>query len=228
MLMNTWEPFFKPEIRSSGRSFVEKGKVSLSQPSDTEIQAYIKASTSLKVTFKSDSIDSKTITVDCTCPQSKKGQFCKHIWATLLVIDEKKSDFLDSKNDLQKKSHLKSETSASLKIKKSQAQIDSQAAYKLKQANYQKEQYQKQKQRLKDIKAKKNAPKSVQYPTVIENALEYFLSNGFNLRDSITQESIGLAMKKLARIFHPDVGGSHEEILELNKHAEILIKYSKS
>lgn len=226
MAILSWEHFFKPEIRSSGRSFVTKGKVSLSQPSDTEIQAYIKASTSYKVTFKSPSVSSNTITVDCTCPQSKKGQFCKHIWATLLIVEEKKSDFLDSKTELQKKSQSAAE--AAPKAKLSQKQIDSQAAYKLKQADYRKEQYQKQKKRLKDIKAKKNAPEPDLYPPTIEKALEYFLLNGFDLRNSMNKEAISFAMKKLARIFHPDVGGSHDEILELNKFSEVLTKFSKA
>jgi len=226
MSVKIWEHFFKPEVRSSGRAFVTKGKVSQSRPSDTEIQTYVRASTSLKVTCKSESVESKTVTVDCTCPQLKKGQFCKHIWAALLMIEEENSDFLDSKTELEKKSLTALESTT--KPKPSQTQMDSQAAYKLKQADYRKQQYQKQKQLAKDRKqAKKNIANSPEFPPAVELALKFFLDNGFPLRESLSKESVGLANKKLARIFHPDVGGSHSEILELNKFAEILTKFAK-
>mgnify|MGYP001576968981 CR=1 FL=1 len=214
MSIQAWDHFFKPEVRSHGRSFVSKGKVSLSRPSDTEIQTYVRASTSFKVTFKCDSIESKILTVDCTCPLSKKGQFCKHIWASLLTIDEKNSDFLLSKTELHKSSQVRE---------------DSQTSYKSKQDDYRKQQYQKQKQRLKEQKqSKKKITNSEEFPPAIETALKFFLDNGFALRESLTSEAVGLARKKLARVFHPDLGGSHSEILELNKFADVLTKFLKS
>ena len=230
MSVQSWEHFFKPEVRTSGLAFVKKGNVSVSQLSDTEIQSYVRASTSFKVIFKSLNVASNTVTVDCTCPVSKKGQFCKHIWAALLVIEEKKPDFLDSKTELEKKSEANFEPTAKVKIQ-SQTQNDSQAAYKAKQADYRKEQYQKQKQRVKDQKLKaKNKDKEPTdlYPPSVEEALKFFSENGFSLRDDMTKESVSFAMKKLARVFHPDVGGSHAEILELNRFAEVLTKFSKS
>jgi hypothetical protein len=225
MSAKTWEHFFKPEVRSSGRAFVTKGKVSQARPSDTEIQTYVRTSTSFKVTFKS-LMGSDTVAVDCTCPQSKKGQLCKHIWAALLVIEEKNSDFLDYKTELQNGSLSNFETVA--KPTKNQAQIDSQAAFKLKQADYRKQQYQKQKQFAKDRKqAKKDSSEVLELPPAVELALQFFLDNGFPLRDSLNKDSISFANKRLARIFHPDLGGSHDEILELNKFADILTKFVK-
>jgi cellulose synthase/poly-beta-1,6-N-acetylglucosamine synthase-like glycosyltransferase len=47
----------------------------------------------------------------------------------------------------------------------------------------------------------------------IENAFEYFLQNGFDLKISFNEESISRARKKLSRVFHPDIIGTHEEIL---------------
>ncbi len=211
--METFEHFFKPEVRSSGRSFITKDKVSLSQPSDTEIQSYVKASTAFKVTFKSPSVGSHELNVDCTCPQSKKGQFCKHIWAALVMINDKKSEFLLGKTELQK----------------SLPQNDTQSAYKEKQADYRKLQYQKQKLRLKKMKMDKIkdlANPETQFPDFVEAALKYFSVNGFELRDNMTKDSVSFAMKKLARIFHPDMGGSHQEITELNRNADILTKFS--
>ncbi|MFZ3231682.1 MAG: SWIM zinc finger family protein [Pseudobdellovibrio sp.] len=225
MSVQSWEHFFKPEVRNSGLAFVKKGSVSVSQLSDTEIQSYIRASTSFKVVFKSSSIESPIVTADCTCPLFKKGQFCKHIWAALLIIEEKKPDFLFSKTDLEKRTEANFEPS-----EKSQSQKtnDSQTAFKAKQNDYRKEQYQKQKQRVKDQKTKaknKNQNPTDLFPLPIEEALKYFADNGFSLRDNLTKETVSYAMKKLARVFHPDVGGSHEEILELNRYADLLTKF---
>lgn len=230
MSVQTWENFFKPEVRSAGRAFVKQNKVTVSQLSDTEVQSYVRASTSFKIIFKSETVSSNTVKVDCSCPLSKKGQFCKHIWAALLVIEDKKPDFLDGKTELEKGTAANFESAATAKSKpQSQAHADSQAAYKQKQNDYRKEQYQKQKQRLKDIKNKeKGIIVDDSYPVPVESALKYFSENGFELRDSMNREAIGVATKKLARVFHPDVGGSHEEILELNKQAEVLTKFSKS
>lgn len=227
MTIDEWEHFFKPEVRSSGRVFVAQGKVSQSRPSDTEVQSYIRTSSPLKVTLKSESVESPVVLADCSCPQAKKGQLCKHIWAALLMAEEKNADFLESKTDLQK-----ADSKATEPLRKdapSAAFVESQAALKVKQADYRKQQYQKQKQRLKDIKqSKKKSAVAPEFPADVEEALDYFDRNGFPLRESLTAENVGFAMKKLARVFHPDVGGSHDEILELNRHAETLTNFTES
>jgi hypothetical protein len=226
MSLSQWEHSFKSEIRTSGQAFVAKGKVNFSQPSETEVQCYIRASSSFKVIVKTDSIGSDTLTVDCTCPSSKKNQLCKHVWAALLTINIKNPDFLEEKIKLEKKSTPLFETVS----KTSQIWLDSQAAFKQKQAEYRKEQYQKQKQRIKDRKNTHQKDRHLvpDFPPSVELALNYFSENGFVLRETLNKASLGVATRKLARIFHPDVGGSHNEILELNKFAEILEKYAKS
>ena len=52
MMIQSWEHFFKPEVRASGRSLVTQAKVSIQQPSDTEVVAYIRATPPLKVVLK--------------------------------------------------------------------------------------------------------------------------------------------------------------------------------
>jgi hypothetical protein len=227
MFSQNVEHFFKPEARASGRSLVTQGKVSFQRPSDTEIVSYIRASTSFKVSLKSPSVSDSTINVDCTCPQSKKGQFCKHIWATLLAVEAKDADFFDSKTEIEKRTagSIEKET----KSKLTDAQVESRSAFAKKQADYRKEQYQKQKQRQKDFKnSKKESTDQPQLPTDVERALQFFLDNGFPLRESLSKSAVNLAMKKLARIFHPDVGGSHQEIVALNLHTDILIEFAKN
>jgi len=227
MSIKTFEHFFKPEARNSGKTLLAKNKVSASQLSDTEIQCYVRASTSFKVLLKLGSVSSPTIQTSCNCPQSKKGQFCKHLWATLLVVEKDFPDFLEDKTDIEK--ILTSEKSDHPKSRTSQSQIDYKKAFAEKQKVYQKEQYQRQKERLKAFKkSKKIQPEVEQFPPAVERALHFFLENGFPLRESFDKVSINLAKKKLARIFHPDVGGSHQEIVELNQNTEVLINFAKS
>jgi uncharacterized Zn finger protein len=240
-----WEHFFKPEVRSGGRSYFAKGSVRSSQPSDTEVVAYISGSSSAKITFKSESVSSEVVTVDCSCPASQKGQFCKHIWATLLKIESSHADFLDGKEDIMKaSSDSDSETESKSAPKPrprsqfrpeqkplSEAQIASQEALKAKQSDYRKQQYQKQKQRFKEQKQaqkKTKLPAVPEYPADVQAALNFFSENGFALEGTLNPESIRLAKKRLSRVFHPDIGGSHGEIVVLNEKAETLIRFFSS
>ncbi len=238
MSIEEWEHYFKPEVRSSGRRYFTAGNVSVSQPSDTEILAYIRGSSSFKVSFKSPSMQSKLITVDCNCPPSKRGQLCKHIWATLLSVKDKKPDFLDGKEEIKKKAdHEPAEANSFQKPTKplpnlqqrpmSDSQVKSKTSFKAKQNDYRKQQYQKQKQRLKDRKQanKKTVSQGPVIPENVQAALVFFSENGFPMDNPPKAEAIQTAKKKLARIFHPDIGGSHAEILELNKNSEALLEF---
>lgn len=229
MSVQIWEHFFKPEVRSSGRTLFSQGKTSVAQPSDTEVIVFIRVSSPLKVVLKSKSVSSNTLTVDCNCPAGKKGLFCKHIWAGLLATDQKNPDFFDSKTEIQKAEAV-AKIAAAEKPKptaQSQAREAAQEAYKEKQTLYRKIQYQKQKLRQKQYKLKKEQAEEVSFPRDVEKALQYFSQNGFELRDSLNLENVGMAKKKLARIFHPDLGGSHEEIQELNKYSDVLTNYTQ-
>lgn len=244
MSIQHWEHFFKPEVRSSGRSLFKEGKVSINQPSDTEIIGYIRVSSPLKVSLKSKSISASLLSVDCNCPAGKKGLFCKHIWAVLLATDAKNPDFFESKTEIEKveaspKEEFKVKPSAA-SLEYEEARAKAQEAYKEKQAAFRKEQYEKQKQRLKDLKKDQKNKKTkikeepeVVFPRDVEKALVFFSENGFELREvlqsNLNKDVLSSAKKKLARIFHPDLGGSHDEILELNKHSDVLMAFiSKS
>ena len=82
------EHYFKPEVRRQGETLFKKGQVNLSQPSDTQVQAFIRTSTPAKVSFRTDTIADPLLRVDCNCSSGKKGQLCKHIWATLSVAEK--------------------------------------------------------------------------------------------------------------------------------------------
>lgn len=238
MSLENWEHFFKPEVRSSGRSLFSQGKVSINKPSDTEIIAFVRVSPPLKVSLKTKSIDGTTVYADCNCPAGKKDLFCKHIWAALLATEEKNSDFFEDKTEIEKMASILKETTFKPKPSaQTHAYEEKQAAYKEKQtaykeqqkekqALYRKIQYQKQKLRLNSLKKnKKEAPEEQTFPSDVEKALFYFSQNGFELRESMNKDVVSAAKKKLARIFHPDLGGSHDEILDLNKFTDILMTF---
>lgn len=233
--MDRWETYFKPETRSAGNALAAKGAVNVSRGSDTQVQCYIRGSSSCKVVFSSDSIDSEAFTATCNCSQGKKGLACKHMWAALTSLEEASSDFLEAKVALSTgaASGATSAPADKKPLSESQAAYQekraaSEAAYKEKQSDYRKQQYQRQKDKLNAKKGK--APKvafTETFPEDVEAALKYFEVNGFDLRTTLTSDDVSNARKILARIFHPDKGGSHDEIVELNTNADILLEFAE-
>lgn len=191
-------------------------------PSSTEISSYVKPN--YRVVLKLDSFQSKNINADCNCPTSQKGQLCKHIWAVFLAVYEKSPEFFETAVEVIKKAAIEKKATP-----QSEAQIASKNQYRLKQEAYRKDQYQKQKARAKEFKdnKKKSLKDSPDYPEAVEKALKYFSQNGFSLEDSLSENSISHARKKLSKIFHPDFGGTHAESLELNNYSEVLLRYVK-
>lgn len=212
--------FFKPEVKTSGLKLVEQDKISLSSYSDTTIQAYVRVSPSLKVIFLTSNIANPSFSASCSCPASKKNLFCKHIWATLICVEKFYPDFLSAKSSIEKPTEIQSAFKNSY-----------QEASKQRASEYRKEQYQKQKLRAKDFKnqwSKKKEKKDEDihiisnYPPEVEAAFAYFLANGFAMLPNPTGDALSEAKRKLARVFHPDRGGSHDEAVELNKNCELI------
>ncbi len=226
MSISTWEHFFKPDIRSAGQTLFNKGKVVSSRPSDTEIMVFIRATPGFKVLLKTPSVESQTVIVGCTCPAAKKNNFCKHAWAALLAAEDKYEDFFECKADLEKLETLLPKIKRPALAARAAEFAEKQNAYKEKQASYRKEQYQKQKKRLKDFKElKKTGSKKPDLPGNVVRALSFFSDNGIELNESLDKQTVSAAKKKLARVFHPDFGGKHDEIVTLNNCADILIEY---
>jgi hypothetical protein len=214
MLEQTWGPYFKPEVQKRGREDFTRGLAVVANASDTQINGYVKASPLAKVAFRSEDISSSIFTVDCSCPVSVKGNFCKHIWAILILVEQKHPDFLDSKTAVEK---------AGL------GKPVAENPYKAKQAEYQKQQYQKQKARAKEQRFEKKRESrggtKQALPVDVETALRFFSENGFPLNESGDEETLKKAKKDLSRVFHPDKGGSHDEAVVLNRHYETLIQF---
>ncbi len=207
--------YFKPEHLKAGEQYFRKDLVYLSIAADTQTQALVKAGTGARVFLSTSSISSPEIFARCSCPTFAKEILCKHIWATLLAVQKKHPDFLDSKKSIEAAEIT--ESPETLKRKAQQADFKKAQSARLKERN--------QKLRL-EKKKQKRASKEVEptYSPAVQAALDYFDENGFPLKNDLRLESIQSAKKKLARIFHPDLGGSHEEIVILNRHSDALLK----
>ncbi len=205
---------FNPEIKKYGEDEFKKNIIFISNFSDTQIQASIKSMIPIRISLRSETIESTTFSASCTCSVFTKGQLCKHVWGTILATEKKHPDFLDSKTNIEM-------------LVKSTSPAESKQ--KIKQTEYKKTQYEKQKQWAKDNKAKKekdlNAASREKYSDDIEAALAFFAVNGFDVDEDTDEEFLNKAKKSLSRIFHPDKGGSHEESIALNQNFEILIDF---
>jgi hypothetical protein len=213
--------FFKAETKSSGRKLFAGEKISISSHSDSGIHAYVRIAPPTKVTFASESVASEKFTVGCACPAAKRGQFCKHVWATLLAVEAICPDFLSQKRMIEKSS---SEDEALADNPDHPAKISANERASI----YRKEQYQKQKLRAKEMKRgqkKAEAFSQKAAPEELAEALNYFSLNGFPMNEGPSEEVVLEAKKRLSRVFHPDKGGSHEEMVELNRNCEIILRY---
>lgn len=214
MLLDTLADFFMPEDRKRGEDLFDDAAVSIASSSDTQARAYVKDSGAPRVSFAAEDIASTNIQADCTCSKAKKGRLCKHMWATLLELEADGADFLASKSQIEKAA-AQTESAASL-------------AAKARQAEYKQQRKDQNKARNKKIRSDRKQAKSsaaFTYPDAVEAARAYFSANGFELSHPLEIEALDSARRILARVFHPDKGGSHKEILMLNENHDVIAAY---
>lgn len=207
--------FFGHSERSKGAELLRKGLVVISSSTDTNVSAFVKGSSACRVTLLTDDVASPALSSSCTCSQARSGKLCKHIWSVLLKLEENGADLIDGKSEIHAPG-----------VRNSPAD----EARSMKAEEFKTQQRQKLKERYKEIRQqKKRAERGPQiiYPDVVQEALDYFSNNGFPLSD-LDMANLINARKLLSRVFHPDKGGSHEEILELNVHFENLESYLKN
>lgn len=207
--------FFGSSERSKGAELFRKDLVVISSASDTDVRAFIKGSSSCRVVLNAEEVDAPAFTSACSCPQSRKGDLCKHVWSVLLKLEEMGADFLNGK------------TEALEPGKKSDPSDQARLA---KQEEFKSQQREKVKARNKEIRERKKSEERgprFTYPAPVQESLDFFSSHGFPL-DDFDMPALMNARKLLSRVFHPDKGGSHNEVLELNAHFDVLESYLKS
>jgi hypothetical protein len=216
--------FFKGETRSSGARLFKQEKVALGSHSDTAVEAFVRVSPPAKVVLKTPDIGSESLSASCSCSSGMKGQACKHVWAVLLATEERYPDFLGAKRSLEK-------IEGAVEAKTIRPESEYQASAKLRAKEYRKEQAERQKARVKQLKQERKGRESLAergaFPEAVEAALAYFDANGFPMPAGPADEVLAEAKKRLSRVFHPDRGGSHEEIVELNRNCEVLLRFMR-
>lgn len=207
--------FFGLQEQRKGVELVRKDQVVISSASDTDVRAFVKGSSACRVSLTADAVAAAACSANCTCPQARKGELCKHIWAVMIKLSESGADFLEGKSEIR-----------TAEVAASAAEL----TRKAKQAEFKKEQQQRVKDRNKEIRLQKKSRERgprFQYPEPVQESLDYFSANETPL-DNLDMASLINARKVLSRVYHPDKGGSHQEILELNEHFAVLEAYLKS
>jgi len=212
--MSDLSSFFGQQERSKGADLVRKDLVVISSASDTNVSAFVKGSSACRVALTADQVAAAALSSNCTCPQARKGNLCKHVWAVLLQLEEKGADFLAGKTEV---------------LAPGERSSPADDARRANAEEYKNQQRQKIKDRNKGIRLQKKRTErgpQLKYPTAVQESLDYFSANGFPLAE-LDMTTLQSARRLLSRVFHPDKGGTHEEILELNIHFERLEDHLK-
>jgi hypothetical protein len=219
---------FSSTERRKGASAAEDRAVHLSSASDVFVNAVVRASAPGRVTLSASEIAGGDIAAKCTCAGAQKGQLCRHVWAALLKLEEQNHDFLLHKESISiaaddeaiDRSGGESQENFSMR------RLEFQERQKALSKEYRKQRAQKRNENAET--GRKVRTPAFHYPSSVEEARRYFQANGFEMKQPFELSEIVDAKKQLSRVFHPDKGGSHDEILELNRNFQILSDYLKS
>lgn len=214
MNANELSSSFAPQDLKQGEEIFQRDQVSLSGSSDTQAQAYVRHKGNHRVSLSSEEIISTEIKASCTCTRAKKGRLCQHVWATILQLESIESDFLAHKTVVLTADRAP-ESAASQEARRRQE------SYKQQMKDLNKT----RRNELKKQKRQSQSTGTASYPNEVEAALMYFSENGFEISRSPSREALDNARKSLAKVFHPDLGGTHEEVLVLNQNFEILAQF---
>ena len=220
---------FKPEVRKQAADIVAKDAVFLPIVGDLRVEGLIRGTPPAKVSLIAKTVGSTNFEVHCSCPKFAKGQFCKHICAVILAVEVRHPDFLDSKIEFERR-EVDVDTSVKAAPKKvSEERVAAMDKAKERQAEYRREQSAKLKARRKEQRqaAKGSSQLKSAAPVApladdVEEALKFFALNGFTFEYPVAIDVLRNAKKILSRIFHPDKGGTHDEMLEMNRHFDAL------
>ncbi|MBP6218240.1 MAG: DEAD/DEAH box helicase [Oligoflexales bacterium] len=84
-----FQSFFEKSIRERGFIYAERGYVKILKAQAGGVKATVKGTSRYTVTLNPEK-ERQTIKIYavCSCPHFDEGNFCKHLWATLLVLDQ--------------------------------------------------------------------------------------------------------------------------------------------
>ncbi|MFP4144305.1 MAG: SNF2-related protein [Phycisphaeraceae bacterium] len=85
-ILTSWSPFFQSSARMRGRGYLNEERVERLEPGPDElVRARVQGGETYLVTIAEEDGRAEA---ECTCPQFQKGTYCKHIWATLLDVQQ--------------------------------------------------------------------------------------------------------------------------------------------
>ncbi|MEX0774483.1 MAG: SNF2-related protein [Phycisphaeraceae bacterium] len=83
-LLKTWAPYFRGSVRMQGRAYQQQGRVRQVAPHQGEwVRAEVEGSRTYEVTLTGDA---DAPVAHCNCAVFASGQYCKHLYATLLDV----------------------------------------------------------------------------------------------------------------------------------------------
>ena len=200
---------FRPEDQRAGKHLYQSGGVVLRIASDQAIGALVKQGTGYRVTLEASPLSLDLINATCSCSRGKKGRPCPHVAAAINGIEDKQPEFLIGRKQ----------------ITFSTAEPVAPSAFQVAQTERRRAHADVQKERAREMRRTRRMESRGQepipdFPPEIAAALEYFKINGFDLAKNLTEATLREARTVLARVFHPDRGGAHQEMLELNDQFE--------
>ncbi|MFI4860068.1 MAG: SNF2-related protein [Phycisphaerales bacterium JB063] len=82
--LTAWSPYFHSKARMRGRALQLERKVQRLEPEEGELlRAQVQGDELVTVSLKSDG---RQAIIECDSEQAAKGEFCEHLWATLLHL----------------------------------------------------------------------------------------------------------------------------------------------
>ncbi|MFA9479199.1 SNF2-related protein [Phycisphaerales bacterium AB-hyl4] len=85
-ILTAWSPFFQSNARMRGRGYQASNRVERIEPQDGElVRATVQCDEQYIVTVIRDGTRAAA---ECTCSAFAEGTYCKHIWATLLDVQQ--------------------------------------------------------------------------------------------------------------------------------------------
>ena len=84
-VLTAWSPFFQSGVKQRGRAYQREGRVRRHVPeADELVRAEVEGAEPYEVTLRSEG---RQLVATCTCPHYDEGNYCKHIYATLLDVE---------------------------------------------------------------------------------------------------------------------------------------------
>ena len=95
-----WLRLFKPYIWERGLDYCERGLVEDYEEGTDFVQATVRGSSDYDVYV--DIIDGKILDMECDCPYSQEGNYCKHMAALLFYMEKEKTAHVEGKARMSK------------------------------------------------------------------------------------------------------------------------------